>query len=242
MGEAQARGHRATRPARAALVVAIDGPGAAGKTTVGTEVARRLGYAFLDTGNLYRALAWLAIRHGVPPTDEEGLARLARQARIRLVPPAAGSPGPGIILVDGEDVTPHLRRPEVEAIVSQVSRVPAVRAALLDLQRRLAREGGIVMAGRDIGTVVLPDADLKVYLDASPQERARRRYLELQGQGREVTLEQVARELAQRDQTDSQREAAPLRPAEDAVIVHTDGLTLAQVVARVMELVQARFA
>ncbi len=242
MGEARTETRRRGRAGRKGLVIAIDGPSAAGKTSVGREVARRLGYAFLDTGNLYRALTWLALRRGVPPDDEGALAALAREARIGLGPAAPGSPEPSAILVDGEDVTPHLRAPEVEAVVSQVSKVPAVRQALLQMQRRLASAGGIVMAGRDIGTVVLPHADLKVYLDASPGERARRRYLEATAQGQGVSLQQVARDLARRDETDSRREAAPLRPAEDAVIVQTDGLTLAQVVARVLELVNARLA
>jgi len=225
---------------RPGLVIAIDGPSASGKSSVGREVARRLGYAFLDTGNIYRALTWLAIQRGISAEDEEGLAALARASQVVLAPSSPGSPEPSAILMDGQDVTPYLRRPEVEAIVSQVSRVPAVRQALLEMQRRLARGGGIVMAGRDIGTVVLPHSDLKIYLDASPEERARRRYLEMRQQGREVALEQVARELAHRDETDSRRDAAPLRPAEDAIVVQTDGLTLAQVVARVMELVEAR--
>ncbi|HXG41556.1 MAG TPA: (d)CMP kinase [Dehalococcoidia bacterium] len=242
MTEVRTRAHRRTAGGRRGLVIAIDGPSASGKTSVGREVARRLGYAFLDTGNIYRALTWLALQRGIDARDEEGLAALARATEVVLTGPDTGAPEPSTILMDGHDVTPHLRRPEVEAVVSQVSRVPAVRQALLEVQRRLARDGGIVMAGRDIGTVVLPNADLKVYLDASPEERARRRYLEMRQQGRQVSLEQVARELAVRDETDSRREAAPLRPAEDAVIVQTDGLTLAQVVARVMELVEARLA
>jgi len=242
MGRTPTRTRRAPGATGTGLVIAIDGPSAAGKSSVGQEVARRLGYAFLDTGNLYRALTWLALRRGVPVEDEEALAALARRARMRLAPAAPGSPEPSAILVEGEDVTPHLRRPEVEALVSQVARVPAVRQALLALQRRLAGRGGVVMAGRDIGTVVLPAAQLKVYLDASPDERARRRHRELQAQGLRVPLSQVAQELARRDQIDSQREAAPLRPAQDAVIVQTDGLTLAQVVARVMGLVAQRLA
>jgi len=224
------------------LVIAIDGPGAAGKTSVGREVAQRLGYAFLDTGLLYRAITWVALCRGIRPEDEAALADLVRGMRVELAPAPPGSPEPTLIMADGQDVTPFLRHPRVEETVSRVSRIAAVREALLGLQRRLAQRGSIVVAGRDIGTVVLPGADLKVYLDASLGERARRRLLQLRELGQEATLEEVARELRRRDEMDSRRPVAPLRPAPDAFIIDTEGLSLEQVVEKVMRLVEGRCA
>ncbi len=224
------------------LVIAIDGPGAAGKTSVGQEVAQRLGYAFLDTGVLYRAITWVALRRGLRPQDQEALTKLVREIKVELAPAPPGSPEPTLILVDGEDVTPFLRHPQVEAAVSRVSAIAGVREALLGLQRQLAQGGHIVVAGRDIGTVVLPGADLKIYLDASLEERARRRLQQLRELGQEATLEEVERELQRRDEMDSRREVAPLRPAPDAVVIDTDDLRLEQVVEKVMRLVEGRCA
>lgn len=226
------------KKARLPRVIAIDGPSAAGKSTVGTLLAQRLGYPFLDTGAMYRAVTWAALRHGIDLGDEMALGQLAHSLRMEVRPPAAGSLEPCTILVEGEDVTADLRRPEVEAAVSLVSRMPAVRRAMVRLQRKLAGRQAVVMAGRDIGTVVLPAADLKVYLDASLRERARRRHQELKGLGLEVTEDEVRRDLRRRDTIDSQRSTSPLRPAEDAIVIDTDDLTLEAVVERIIELVE----
>ena len=217
----------------------MDGPAAAGKSTVGRQVAAALGYPFLDTGAMYRAITWTALHRGIDLSDEEALSELAASVRMEIGPPAPGSIEPCTISVDGEDVTARLRQPEVESAVSLVSRVPGVRKALVQAQRELApTKGGVVMAGRDIGTVVLPEADLKVYLDASVEERARRRYQELSALGQEVTVEMVLADLRRRDRIDSQRSESPLQVAADAIVIDTDGLTLDEVVLRVLERVE----
>ena len=216
--------------------IAIDGPGASGKSAVGRLVAERLGYRFLDTGAMYRALTWFVLESGVDPADEERLAQIALQTSMTVGTAREGSGRHNSVLVEGKDATPFLVRPDVESAVSLVSRVPAVREAMVAVQRRIAAEGAIVMAGRDIGTTVLPDAALKVYLDASPEERARRRQRQATARGEKAELESVLEGLARRDAIDSGRETSPLRPAADAVIIDTDGLNLEQVVERVMAL------
>lgn len=243
MGEAATTTESRPRVRRSAKkripqVIAIDGPAAAGKSTVGRKVAERLGYPFLDTGSMYRAFTWYALHRGIDLGDEEALVELARRVRIDLGPPSPRSIEPCTIAVDGEDATPHLRRPEVEAAVSLVSRIAGVREALVRAQRQMAGRRAVVMAGRDIGTVVLPDADLKVYLDASLEERAQRRHRELRALGQDVGEEEVLRDLRRRDSIDSQRAVSPLRPAEDAVVIDTEGLSLDEVVQRVMALVE----
>ena len=219
-------------------VVAIDGPAAAGKSTVGRLIAARLGYPFLDTGAIYRAMTWTALHRGVDLSDDDALSDLAASLSIDVGPPTTGSIEPCTIFVDGEDVTRFLRQPEVEAAVSLVSRVAGVREALLKVQRDLAGRNAVVMAGRDIGTVVLPEADLKVYLDASVEERARRRYAELSALGMDLDEEDVLHDLSRRDRIDSERSVSPLRPSEDAVAIDTDGLTLEEVVQRLAELIE----
>ena len=220
--------------------IAIDGPSASGKSSVGYLVAERLGYLFLDTGAMYRALAWLALQRGVHLEDEAGLGRLAAEVDMELGPPAAGSGERCTIWVDGEDLTATLRRPEVEAAVSLVSRAPQVREVLVALQQRLAGRQRVVMAGRDIGTAVLPDADLKVYLDASPAERARRRQAQMAELGMSSSQSHIREEILQRDAIDSGREASPLRAADDAIVINTDGLDQAQVVEKIVALVEGR--
>jgi len=219
-------------------VIAIDGPAAAGKSTVGRKIGIQLGYPFLDTGAIYRAMTWAALHRGVDLSDEDTLSELAVSLNIEIGPPTPESIEPSTIFVDGQDVTRFLRQPEVEAAVSLVSRVAGVRNALVKLQRDLAGRNAVVMAGRDIGTVVLPNADLKLYLDASVEERARRRFAELSALGMDVTEEDVLRDLRRRDRIDSERSVSPLRPAEDAVVLDTDGLTLEKVVQRLMEIVE----
>lgn len=220
--------------------IAIDGPVAAGKSAVCVQVARRLGYRFIDTGLMYRALTWLALERKIDLQDEAALGRLAASASITIESTPDDASEAGRVLVEGTDVTDRLRSSEVGRAVSLVSRVSAVREAMVANQRELARRGRVLMAGRDICTVVLPDAALKIYLDASPGERARRRYEELRGTARELSLAQVQDELARRDAIDSGRAVSPLRPAEDAVVIDTDRLSLEQVVDRILALVSCR--
>lgn len=213
------------------LTVAIDGPVASGKTTVGRLLAQKLGARFLDTGSMYRAVALEALRRGIDLDDEEALVDLARSLKMEVV----ASPQGHRLLVDGRDVTDRLRQPEVDRAVSLVAKVSGVRRALVAQQRAVAEGGPIVVVGRDIGTVVLPCARLKVYLDASPEERARRRWRELKSQGRPAALREVLRDLRRRDALDTGRQDSPLKPAPDAVIVETDDVPVEQVVERVLE-------
>ena len=213
--------------------IAIDGPVAAGKTTVGRELARRLGLNYLDTGVMYRAITWLALRRKVSIADEAGLGRLAQESTIRL----AGQDS-STVLVSGERVGPELWDPKVVRNVSQVARVPEVRRALVEQQRALAVEGPMVMVGRDIGTVVLPDADLKLFITASVEVRARRRWLELRDQGQDPDFDQVLEETRERDRIDFQRADSPLIPADDAVLVETDDLTAEQVTDLIIQQVR----
>ena len=218
------------------LQVAIDGPVASGKTVVGKLLARRLGYRFLDTGAMYRAMTWLALKDGVVLEDEP-LTQLACRTRIEVVLDEEGN---NRILVNGDDVTDELRTRQVDEAVSVVSRVPGLRDAMVAQQRAIARDGPIVMVGRDIGTVVLPQAGLKVYLEALVAERARRRYLELKETGKEVSYDAVLENLTQRDKIDSGRAYAPLRPASDARILHTNHIGVKDVVAEIMSMMEGR--
>ncbi len=225
------------RPAVAGLI-AIDGPVASGKTAVGLRLAREWGYRLVDTGMMYRALTYLALKEGIDLDDEAGLVDLARRAEFELGQPT--DEDIATIRAAGEDITRQLRTPEVDRGVSNVSRIAGVREAMVERQRALAAEGKIIMLGRDIGTVVLPDAPVKIYLDASADERARRRYLELKEAGNERPFAEIRDELERRDEMDKSRHASPLRPAVDAIVVHTDNLSLEDVVARVREIAAAR--
>ncbi len=189
---------------------------------------------------MYRAITCAALDRNVDLDDHAAVARLPSSVSIAMEPGAPDAPQAARVVVDGADVTDRLRSPEVGEAVSLVSRVPEVRDAMVALQRELAERRGIVMVGRDIGTVVLPDAPLKIYLDASPEQRAGRRHQELLAAGREETLEEVRKQLALRDQIDSGRAASPLRPADDAVVIETDLLTLDDVVERIMEAMPCR--
>jgi cytidylate kinase len=211
-------------------VIAIDGPSASGKGTAARLLAQKLGYAYIDTGLLYRAVGVLAERRGLSTSDAEALGALARQLTFRFDHQDGGLR----LWVDGEDLTDHLRTAAAGAASSRVSALPQVRAALLDQQRALAQAGGVVMDGRDIGTVVLPQADLKVFLEADPQERARRRHEELRAKGDTLTLAQVASELVERDERDAQRAVAPMRPADGALRVDSTHLSPEGVVERIL--------
>jgi cytidylate kinase len=189
---------------------------------------------------MYRALTWLGLKRRLDPEDEQSMTRLAAGTVMEVTPASPGSSERCQVRVDGEDATLHLRTPEVEANVSLVSRIAGVRKEMVRLQRLLAKRGPTVMAGRDIGTAVLPDAELKVYLDASPEERARRRRQQLAIKGPAPSLKSVLADLEGRDAIDSTRAVSPLRPAEDAVVINTDGLSLKEVVERVLSLVEAR--
>ena len=208
---------------------------ASGKSAVGSRLARHLGYRLVDTGMMYRAITCLALDEGIDLRDEAALATLGATANINVQPGPADDPEGARVLVNGSDVTDRLRSPEVGEAVSLVSRVAGVRRAMVAIQREIANEGRVVMVGRDIGTVVLPDAPLKAYLDASPEERARRRHAEVQAAGRSETLDEVRAELAMRDEIDTRRDASPLRPADDALVIDTDRMTIQQVVDAILE-------
>jgi cytidylate kinase len=212
------------------LVVALDGPGSSGKSSVGAAAARAVGYRFCDTGLLYRAVTWLAEERGVSVDDATGLVGLVDD--VELAPDDTGRLSR--VLVDGVDHTADVRAPAVDAAVSAVSAVPEVRGALLERQRTIALDGAIVMAGRDIGTVVLPDADLKIYLDASVEERARRRTQERGLDPTSPGAQEILDALRRRDRLDTTRAVAPLRVADDARIVTTDGNTFEQTVDAVV--------
>ena len=215
-------------------VVAIDGPAGAGKTTVTRGVAERLGYVLLSTGALYRSVALAAVRRGVNWDDEAELGQLARElAQTEAIRFEAADSGPRVWL-QGEDVTEALRADRIGAGASQVSAVPAVRAALLDIQRDAGRQGGVVLEGRDIGTAVFPDAEAKFFLTASVQVRAERRFLELRERGVAADLAEVTRDVEERDRRDSSRAVAPLRQAADAVLIDSSGLDVETVVGRIV--------
>ena len=224
---------------RTVTTIAIDGPAASGKSAVGAALAGRLGYRFFDTGAMYRAITWSALQRHVDVRDADALAALAEHAAISVAEAPLGTAWPTGVAIDGVDATPHLRDAEVESNVSLVSRVPRVRAALVRIQRELAASGSVVMAGRDIGTVVLPDAGLKVYLDASREVRARRRAAQMRESGLEPDFDALVADLERRDGIDSTRAASPLTAAADAVIINTDQLSIEEVVRRVQARVHA---
>ncbi len=216
--------------------IAIDGPASSGKSTIGVKLAERLGYLFFDTGIMYRAVTLAVIREGIDINDEAEVTRLANCVHIDVRTPSVADGRKEDVLLNGEDVTWAIREPEVERWVSKISAYGGVRKAMTELQRQIGKRGKVVMVGRDIGTVVMPDADLKIYLDASLEERARRRYNELLQRGEAVRFEDILDGLKQRDRIDSSRDIAPLKPAEDAVILNTDGLSVEEVLSRVFEL------
>jgi cytidylate kinase len=212
------------------LVIAVDGPSGAGKSTTARRLAERQGYIYIDTGAMYRAIGWKAKREGIDPADEARLADLCGRTEVTI---KKDNNDPRIS-VDGIDVTGEIRTPEMGMMASAVSKSRVVRARLLTLQRELGRHGGVVMDGRDIGTVVFPDADVKFYLDASAGERGKRRYLELKAKGMDVDRARITKEIEERDQQDSSRALAPLKMADDALLIDSSAMSIEDVLDRML--------
>ena len=217
-------------------IIAIDGPAASGKSTIGKRLADELDYLFFDTGVMYRAITWLALQRGLDMSDEAAITALAESVPIDVQPPSQADGRACDVIVEGQDITWQTRRPEVDANVSVVSAYAGVRRALSAQQRRIGQRGRVVMVGRDIGTVVLPEADLKIYLDASAEERARRRYDEITAGGEKADYDEILAKVIKRDRIDSTRDVAPLRAADDAVIVDSDNLNADEVFQQTLAL------
>jgi len=213
--------------------IAIDGPAASGKSTVAKRLAEDIKYLYFDTGVMYRAITWVALDRNLDLTVDADITALAQTVQIDIRSASVDDGRDLDIFADGEDITWQIRRPEVDANVSVVSAFPGVRKALLHQQRRVGQRGAVVMVGRDIGTVVLPNADLKIYLDASVEERAKRRYKEALSRGDDITLESILAAMRKRDEIDSTRAVAPLRIAQDAILLYSDHLNIEEVLARV---------
>ncbi|MBN1119829.1 MAG: (d)CMP kinase [Anaerolineae bacterium] len=220
--------------------IAIDGPAASGKTTLALALARHLGYLYFDTGVMYRAVTLAALKRGIDINDDDAVSSTARTISVDVLPPTVDDGRPCTVLLDGEDVTWAIREPEIDAQVSIPSMYRGVREALTIIQRQIAARGEVVMVGRDIGTVVLPDADLKIYLDASVEERARRRWEENHLHGTDGSLEAVLDAMKNRDKLDSERDIAPLRPADDAVVIDNTNLSIPEVIEQVIQLIEGR--
>lgn len=219
------------------LVIAIDGPAASGKTTTARLLGLKLGLLPIDTGAMYRAITLKVIREGVKPGDIEGIQSILETSRIEQ----RVEDGKIRTFLDGEDVTDEIRKPEVSNLVSIISALSIVRRKLVEIQRRLAKMGGVVVEGRDIGTVVLPNADLKVFMTANLEERARRRKKELEERGIQATLDQLIEEIRKRDEIDSHRKDSPLKPAEDAMILDTTNLSIEEQVEAILKEIKRRF-
>lgn len=217
------------------LVIAIDGPSGVGKSTLGKALARRFDYLFIDSGAVYRAIALKSLQSATPPEDSQAVAGIARAAHIKL----EGDPDRLRVYLDGRDVTTEIRTAEVTGASSVIATIPAVREAVVEKLRRMASAGGVVMDGRDIGTKVFPNAQVKLFLEASPEVRAERRWKEELEKNREVAFEQVKAELEERDKRDRERAATPLVQADDAILIDTSQLALESVIARVLEIVES---
>lgn len=218
------------------LIIAIDGPSGAGKSTLSKLLAKKLGYVNIDTGAMYRSVALAAMRTGTDPSDEKALAQLANSVRIEFIRNPEGER----VLLNGEDVSADIRTPEVSLLTSRVSACAAVRQAMVHCQREMGRAGGVVLEGRDIGTVVFPGAEVKLFLVATAEERGRRRYEELRAKGMAVELEQTIADVIARDEADSSRTHAPLVQAADAVAVDSTGIGINEVLEKMLEVVTLR--
>ncbi len=228
------------KPLNPMQIITIDGPAASGKSTLGQRLAEALGYLYFDTGVMYRALTWLALQQGVSMQDEETLTALAEKVPIDVTPPSKADGRAYDVWIGDQDVTWAIRQPQVDAQVSIVSIYPGVRRAMSKQQRRIGLRGCVVMVGRDIGTVVLPEAGIKIYLDASVEERARRRYEEQKQREEKITYEDILHNIMERDRVDSTRAIAPLRPAEDAVCINSDGKGIEEVFEMAIQIVRSR--
>lgn len=217
--------------------IAVDGPAGSGKSTVSFAIAQRLNYLFVDTGAFYRAITWLALEKRIDPGDLARVTLLTQQAHLDITPDLANDGRQYTFLAEGKDITHTLHLPDVDAYVSKVAANSGVRAALVDAQRALAVRGRVIMAGRDIGTVILPDADLKIYIDASLEQRARRRYEQRLRNGERADYQEILAGLLSRDKTDSERENAPLLRAPDAVNLDTTHLTLEQAIETAYQII-----
>jgi len=223
-------------PANPPSIIAIDGPAASGKSTLGLRLASALGYLFFDTGVMYRAVTWLALNHDMNLHDEAAISALAEKMQIDVAPASRSDGRACDVLVAGSDITWETRLPNVEANVSAVSAYRGVREALSGQQRRIGKRGRVVMVGRDIGTVVLPDADLKIYLDATAEERAQRRYDEIIARGGTADHQDILAKVIERDHIDSTRAVAPLKAAQDAIVINTNKLTADEVFEQALAL------
>jgi CMP/dCMP kinase len=219
---------------RSRPVIAVDGPSGAGKSTTARLLAEKLGYTYIDTGAMYRAIGWKAKQEGLDPSREDALQELCGRTDVTI----GRRDGDPAFFVNGRDVSSEIRTPEMGMMASAVSKSPAVRARLLVLQRELGKSGGVVMDGRDIGTVVFPDAEVKFFLSANAEERGRRRYRELRAKGMDVDLERITREIRARDEQDSGRSIAPLKPAGDAVMIDSSDLDINGVLERMLAVVE----
>ncbi len=220
------------------IIIAVDGPSGAGKSTLSRALSRRLGYLEIDTGAMYRAMAWLARESGLDLADEQAVQAFCRSAEVELL---QGN-GSTRVMANGRDVTSEIRSPEISMLTSRISSLGPVREAMVTSQRRMGKKGGVILDGRDIGTVVFPDAELKFFLSASSEERGRRRFLELQAKGEQISLEETIQSVMQRDRQDSERELAPLRQADDAIPIDSTGLTIDEVVALMEQAFRERTA
>ncbi len=217
-------------------IIAIDGPSGAGKSTVAKRLARRLGYVVLDTGAMYRAVAFRAKQRGLCLEDEERLSQLASSLQVTFLT----RNGELRVLCDGEDITESIRSPDISSLASDISKKEGVRGALVRLQREMGRRGGVILEGRDIGTVVFPDADVKFYLDANAEERARRRTQELISKGIKVTFQDTLEDVIRRDRNDMTRAISPLRKAKDAVVIDSTHLSVEEVVEKMIQVVRQK--